>query len=245
MPIIIKGLDTYSTMDLLFYGSTITFMLIIVRLIWIYPTAYLPRKLFPFIAKKDPMPSWQVLFTIGWAGMRGIVSLAAVLAIPLTEAKILPGAHLHLLVFITYFVIAATLVIPAITLPTLIRVLKLVEPANKTREEALGRVQMLEEAVVAITKTAEEENIPKPILDEFMRQYDRKRKIVEAQLSETPYSVISDQYFIFKKLFAKAIAAERSALLSLRKMGQIHDEIFWNLSNELDIEEMRTKNGLI
>lgn len=245
MPLVIKAVASYSILHLLWYGTAISIAVIAIRLIWIYPSAYIPRKLFRSIAVKDPMPSWQLLFGIGWVGMRGIVSLAAVLAIPITEASLIPGSHLHLLIFITYFVIATTLVIPTLTMPFLVKILKLKDAEDHFKEEALGRIQMIENAITACKAFATEQHFPPMILEEFIQQYQKKHQMIEAQLSDVPYSAISDTYFIFRRLFRKAIQAERATLLQLRKNGDIHDGIFWSLSEELDIEEMRMKNRLI
>jgi len=71
LPTVLENLGSYSYINVAIYGVLISFIVIITRMIWIYPSAYLPRLVFPSIARKDPMPSWQFLFGLGWVGMRG------------------------------------------------------------------------------------------------------------------------------------------------------------------------------
>lgn len=243
IPTIINELQSYSLSTVITYGVIISLVVILSRLIWIYPSAYIPRKLFPSIARKDPMPSWQMLFTIGWVGMRGIVSLAAVLAVPMINSTDSFSKHLSLLIFITYCVIAVTLILPTVTLPFLIRWLKL-EPNDKLREEALARVRTIQDVMISMDILAKEREIPDKIYKEFISHYERKRKIFENQISNTPFSTIPEDYFIYKQLLLAAIEYERTVLNKLRKSGEIHDEIFWQLSEELDIEAMRAKSTI-
>src|SRR5262245_27315900 len=121
MPAVMRGLDNFSWQQLTFYGGTTAIVVIAVRFIWMFPAAYLPRKLFPSIGRKDPMPPVGAIIALSWTGMRGIVSLAAALSIPLTLPSGEEFPFRNLLIFITYVVILTTLVIPAVTLPRLMR----------------------------------------------------------------------------------------------------------------------------
>jgi len=242
LPTVLQSLGSYSYLDLTIYGLLMSFVVILTRMIWIYPSAYLPRLVFSFIARKDPMPSWQFLFGIGWVGMRGIVSLAAVLAIPRYLQSGAPFPNLNLLTFITYTVIVTTLVIPAITFPLLAKLLSVNGEDNKLHEEAAARVQALEEVLKAIDEVKIKEKIPDHVYIEFRNQVERKLKIIRTQLGDNPYSLLSEDYFSYKKLALAALAAERNALIALRRRGAIHDTIFHNLLNELDIEDVRVRS---
>lgn len=242
LPTVLKDLGSYSYINLAIYGVLISFVVIMTRMIWIYPTAWLPRFVFPSIARKDPMPSWQFLFGLGWVGMRGIVSLAAVLAIPHFLQSGAPFPNLNLLTFITYTVIVATLIIPAITFPILSKYLHVNGEDTRLHEEALARVQALEEVLKAIEEVKIKENIPDHVYIEFRNTVERKLKIIRTQLGDNPYSLLSDDYFSYKKLALAALAAERNALITLRRKGVVHDTIFHNLLNELDIEDVRVRS---
>lgn len=242
LPHVLSSLKSYSLMELTGYGLLVSFTVIVLRLIWIYPSAYLPRIVFPSIARKDPMPPWQFLFVLGWTGMRGIVSLAAVLAIPHN----LPGGeafpNMNLLIYLTYCVIVTTLIAPAVTLSPLIRWLHLSNGDNKMHEEAVGRVRALEEVMRKIEEIKSRENIPDNVFQIFRSQIDRKLKIVRTQLGDNPYSLLTNDYFAHKKLALAALQAERETLIWLRRKNEIHDEVFHQLLDELDLEDVRAKS---
>jgi Na+/H+ antiporter len=111
------------TSTILFYSVTVCLVVIVGRFLWVFPTAYLPRFLFPFLNKDRPYPPWQYPFIISWAGMRGGISLAAALAIPYLPSRINGVNPRDLIVFLVFCVIAATLLIQGLTLPWLLKVL--------------------------------------------------------------------------------------------------------------------------
>lgn len=241
LPLIIKNLRTDSLDTFIFYGLIISIIVILARLTWVYPMAYLPRLFFPSIARRDPMPSWKILFVVGWSGMRGIVSLAAALSIPfvMSEGVIFP--HRDLIIFITYCVIVITLIVPTISLPIILNNLHLPGEVNDMREESMARVRTAESSIEHIQKFAQKEKIPDEIIHDLNKQLDRRLKTIKTQLNQNPYSTLTNEHLALKKLILTAIESERKTLVELRKSGEIHDEIFHRLSYELDLEEMRTK----
>lgn len=242
LPEVIKNLGSYSIADLIFYGVTVSIFIILVRVIWVFPAAYLPRLLVPSISRKDPVPPWEFLFIVGWSGMRGIVSLAAVLAIPNHLLSGEPFPYRDLIIFLTYCVIVVTLMVPTFTLPFLIRSLRVVEPIDKMKEEATARMQALDGAINSIKCLVDLENIPSAVCKEFIKQIERRRKVIQTQLEAVPYSSLSTEYLALKRLTIRAIESERETLLRLRKSGEIHDEVFRLLSDELDLEELRARS---
>lgn len=242
LPWAVRNLGPYSIFDLMLYSFVVILVLFLTRVIWIYAVAYFSRRLFPSIARKDPMPPWQQLFVISWANMRGIISLAAVLAIPIhmVDGALFP--HRNVFIFITYCVIVATLLIPTLTLPFLVKIFKLVEdPTDKIREEALARIRALEGVIEKLCEMTKSEEIPNVIFNEFRHHFQRRLDIIKTQLDEFPYSTLNDEYNALRKLTLAAIVNERETLLKLRKSGEIHNEVFHLLSDELDLEELRAK----
>ena len=243
LPLIIKNLRIYSVSELIYYGVIISVTIIVTRIIWIYPSAYLPRVLFPSIKRKDPMPPTKFLFGIGWVGMRGIVSLAAALAIPRQIIPSVFSQHIDLIIFIVYFAVVITLTLPALTIPFLIRAMGLSNSSEineKMQQNAKARIKALDEINKAITTVTKNENISEQVYQEFINQLDRKRKVIQTQVDPLPYSLLQEDYMAYKKLVYTSIKTERKILISLRKAGEIHDEVFWNLMAELDIEEVRS-----
>ncbi len=240
LPSVLKNLGSYSILSLLFYGAVVSLAVIVLRVTWVYPAGYLSQIFFPEAPGKKSNPPWQFFFALGWTGMRGIVSLAAVLAIP---APIISGVsfpHRDLLIFLTYCVIVATLIVPTLTLPSLLRYLHLTEVHDKIKDEARIRMTMLKNARDAIAEL--KDKISENVYNEFYRQITRRIEITQTHLEVRPYSTLGDDYYSFKKLTLIALETEKATLIKLRNSGEMHDDIFRTLLGELDIEEMRTRS---
>lgn len=243
LPGVIHNLAPYTVTELILYSLAVIATLFLTRLIWIYAVAYFSRKLVPSIARRDPMPSWQMLFVVSWAYMRGIISLAASLAIPIQTMTGSLFPHRNIFIFITYCVIVITLVLPTTTLPFLVKLFKLTEdPVAKLREEALARTRALEGVLEKLCVKTKNEKMPDTIFYEFQNRFQRTLNIIKSQLDEFPSSTLNHEYNALRKLTLAAIANERETLMKLRKTGQIHNEVFHRLSDELDLEELRTKS---
>ena len=129
---LISGSTSYSTSELAVSAAVVCVVVIVARFVWMYPATYIPRWLFPRLARRDPAPPWQWPFALAFTGVRGIVSLAAALAIPLVTEAGQPFPHRDLILVLTFSVILVTLVGQGLLLPTVIRALGL---ANAGRQE--------------------------------------------------------------------------------------------------------------
>lgn len=241
LPAIVENLQSHLLVDAIIYGVIVSVAVILTRIIWVFSSAYLTRKLIPAIARKDPLPSWQVLFIIGWCGMRGIVSLAAALSLPLLVTLGVAFPHRALILFITYCVIVVTLIVPTFTLPLLLKVFKLKDSEDKLRQEALARTHALEGIMGELQGIIKAEHIPETVINEFRNQVERRLKVIATQLNDTPYSTLNNEYQAIKLLTLAAIQSERKTLFTMRKAGEISDEVFHLLMDELDMEELRAK----
>jgi CPA1 family monovalent cation:H+ antiporter len=117
LPVILSQLGDYSLGELVVYAVAVSLTAILLRMAWVFPAAHVPRLLSRHIREREPRPPWQGIVVVGWTGLRGVVSLAAALSLP----KNFPNRELIL--FLTFWVIFATLVGQGLTLPVLIRVL--------------------------------------------------------------------------------------------------------------------------
>src|SRR5207247_383275 len=126
---------------LAWYAVLISIAVILIRICWVFPATYLPRLLFRKIRERDPYPAWQHVTLVAWTGMRGVVSLAAALALPLTTqtGSRFPGRDLIL--FLTFSVILATLVVQGLSLPFLIRWLGIKDDQSAEKEERAARLK--------------------------------------------------------------------------------------------------------
>jgi CPA1 family monovalent cation:H+ antiporter len=239
MPAVMAGLEGYSWRQLTFYGATISIVVIAVRFIWMFPAAYLPRKLFPSIRRKDPMPSSGTIIALSWVGMRGIVSLAAALSIPLTLPSGQKFPFRDLLIFLTYVVILVTLVIPATTLPSLMRWLGIKDGGENRRDETIARLALHEAVLRVLESLKVESQFSIEVLQSTARRHERRVQTLKNNLEPTPFSPLFDEDQEARRLTHLLLATERKELAGLRREAVIHDEVFFQLSRELDIEDAR------
>src|SRR4029078_7835146 len=122
-------------LPLILSGALISITAIVVRLVWVPLAAWIPRFSGPSLRARDPMPAWSTLFIIGWTGMRGIVSLGAALALPLTTVSWPPFPFRGEIILIPFSVMLATLVLQGLSLAPVIRAIKLREDASLEHEE--------------------------------------------------------------------------------------------------------------
>jgi CPA1 family monovalent cation:H+ antiporter len=125
LPEVVSGLRNDSWATLLLYAVAVSATVVLTRIFWVFPVTYLPRWLSPTLRARDPYPAWQHVAIIGWAGMRGVVSLAAAMALPLTTATGAPFPGRNEIIFLSFSVILVTLVLQGLTLPVIIRVLRI------------------------------------------------------------------------------------------------------------------------
>lgn len=239
LPLILKNLSSYPPTTLLIYGSTVSAAVILIRFLWVFPATYVPRWIFPSIARKDPAPSWRVVTILSWTGMRGIVSLAASLALPqlLPNGEVFP--HRDLLIFLTYAVILTTLLLPSLTLPTILRRLGIKAGNEHRREELLARVSSIQAVLNALDRMQGSSAYPPHHVADLRKRYERRKQIYEANLQEQAFTPLFDEDQLRRRLMRDVLKHEREALVRLRDGNQIHNEVFSQVVRELDLEELR------
>jgi CPA1 family monovalent cation:H+ antiporter len=176
---------------------------------------------------------------LGWSGMRGGVSLAAALAVPLTaEGHAFPDRAV--VIFIAYITIAATLVIPGLTLSPLIRRLGLGEEEAVAREEARARVQLAHAALRRIEDLAASEQLPEALQDQLRFRYEQRISRLEpdagGRAADDDAAHTAQRV---RELRHELIAVERRRLTDLRRRGEISAETQRRIEHELDLEESR------
>ncbi|HVK20285.1 MAG TPA: Na+/H+ antiporter [Actinokineospora sp.] len=201
---------------------------IVVRFVWMFPAAWLPRVI-PKIRAREPKPGWRPLTVISWAGMRGVVSLAAAAAIPLE----MPGRDV--VVLLTFVVTVGTLLIQGTTLPALIR--RLDVRADDASDRALAEAQVQSAAARASIDRLDEvleEGIPDQLTERLRAIAEHRGNAAWERLGrqemESPASA-------FRRLRREMLAAERSVFIDARDKGEIDDEILRKVLRELDLEE--------
>lgn len=241
LPEVVTALREYPTALIVKAALAATGAAILVRLVWMFPGAYLPRFLFPRFRKTHPYPPATWVLITGWSGMRGVVSLAAALALPLTLPSGEPFPARSLLIFLTFCVILGTLVIQGGTLPLLIRLLEVADDGSLQEEQKEARLALTEAALVRVDTVAEEKMLGghqvHPVRNELML---RLRALTRVEAVSTPASKDARMTLLLKR---EAIEAQRTELARMRRSETIGDETFHALQQELDIDEMRFRRG--
>lgn len=240
LPVILDGLDAYATTDLLWWAIAIWLTVLLVRALWVYPAAKLPRLLVPRIRASDPMPSPASLALLTWSGMRGGVSLAAALAIPLaTDAgTAFPGRDLIL--FLTFAVIVGSLVLQGLTLPAVIRLLRLEDDGeDDAREEAQARIDAAGAALLRLDELVGEDWVRPDTAERVRAGYIFRRDRFSARLGDGDDGSIEARSLDFQRLRRELLNAEREAVQELRRRREISDEVARRVERDLDLEDAR------
>jgi CPA1 family monovalent cation:H+ antiporter len=220
--------------QLFLYGALVASAAILVRFAWIYAVTYVPRLLSRSLRARQPAPAEAEVFIMSWCGMRGIVSVAAALALPLTLADGSPFPERDLIIFLTFVVIAATLVVQGLSLPFLIRRLKVGVDWSVHEETHHARLAMAKAALAAIDKVAESEQLAGALAERIRAEFADQVKL-DIPGAE-PAHVGRDPA---RQLRRAAISAERRELIRIWRDNQISDEVLHELEEELDYQESR------
>jgi monovalent cation/hydrogen antiporter len=234
---LITGLGTYSLSVLVGSAAVVSAVVIVARFVWIFPATYLPRWLIPAIARKDPSPPWTWPFVLGFTGVRGIVSLAAALAIPFVLDNGEPFPDRDLILFLTFSVILVTLVGQGLMLPAVIRVLGLAHAGKRElqtdrREELLARRLAIEAAIERLEQLGAERGLPDDVVRRLRTAlHERLRHFEHGTEREVNHQAPPDEIALL------LIAAERARINELYRQGTLKDEARRRLERELDLRE--------
>ena len=236
---ILDGLSGHLTGSLIRDAVIVCAAVIVTRLVWIYPAAYLPRFLFPRIRAHDPYPPWQYPTLLGWAGLRGAVSLAVALAIPLTTDAGDPFPDRQLVIYLAFCVILATLVLQGLTLPSLIRVLELEDDGLAAKEETKARIHAAEAALGRLDQLIEQDWVREDTAERMRGLYQFRRSRFAARFDDQDDGAIEQRSLDYQRLRRELLDAERDAVVSLRREGRINDEVMNRIQRDLDLEDAR------
>jgi CPA1 family monovalent cation:H+ antiporter len=220
------------------YTLLISLVAILARFAWVYPAAILPRRLFKKLAQRDPMPPWNVVFLVGWTQMRGVVSLAAALALPFETRAGQPFPHRDLIIFVTFGVILVTLVFQGLTLPAVIRALhiKPVGEDENTDEEVTARYLASLAAVEKLDALGARNREAASALQRLRATYDDRIDYFSRIMNPEGDNRLQACETSDEAIRA-AILAQREMLLRLRDQGVIGDDVLRLIEQELDHEE--------
>ncbi|QIN80851.1 Na+/H+ antiporter [Rubrobacter marinus] len=237
LPAVLEGLREYAAAELLFYGVLVSLTVALVRVAWVFPATYLPRWASRRVRERDPSPSWRNVMVISWAGMRGVISLAAALSLPLTTGAGAEFPGRDLILFLTFAVILVTLVVQGLSLPLLIRALGLEDDGSVQSEEVRGRIEAADAALARLEEVAEEGWVREETAERVRGMYGYRRgRFAARELGDDGYEERSQAYM---RLVHELVKAQRERLVQLRDDGVISDEALHRIERDLDLEEAR------
>lgn len=243
LPRILGMLAELPATTLVLWGALVSIVVVVVRLVWVFALTYLPRFVSQGLLRRDPFPGWRNVSIVAWSGMRGAVSLAAALAIPFTVGSGAPFPDRDLVVFLTFSVILATLVLQGLSLPVLIRALGVQDDGDDEREEIEARFRVARAAVARVDELAEEDWVREDTAERMRGLYDYRRRRFAARsgaLEEDGYEEdYEERSGAFQRFQREVLLAERAELLRLRNEGLINDEVMRRVERDLDLEEAR------
>jgi Na+/H+ antiporter len=218
-------------------------VIVVARFVWIYPATYLPRWLSPSLARRDPSPRWQWPFVLAFTGIRGAVSLAAALAMPLTTAAGAQFPERDMILAITFIVIVVTLVGQGLLLPTVIRWLGLgkdiaIERVEETANEHRARSGAIRAALARIEELAQDRELPADLVDGLRQHQGARLAQLERAQTEDCWSHLTDE------LALELIAAQREHLHIALRDGRISDESRRRVERDLDLLEAQIRHDI-
>jgi len=210
---------------------------IVVRIVWVFTSTYLLRLMSASLRKSDPYPVWQNVAIVAWTGMRGVVSLAAALAVPLTLSDSSPFPGRDYILFITFTAILATLVLQGLSLPVLIRRLGVMDDDLANVEERNARLKANEAALAYLAEV--DSQFPSNVVERLRAEYDDRIRQLEVCASiggDRSDGLVALSY---QRLQQEALDVERRTIIQLRDEYVINDDVLRRIQSDIDHAEAR------
>jgi monovalent cation/hydrogen antiporter len=245
LPYVLAGIHgRYTTSTLIFYGAVFSAVLILLRMIWVFPAvkiaSFVERR---WLGRRDEIDlKPREVFVVGWTGMRGVLALAAAISIPEVQWDGKEFESRNLIVFLAFCVIFVTLVLQGLTLPALIRGLGLAGTEGMDQEEIEARRIVLKSAIRHLEEGRK--NCPSPavhLYDDLLHRYRHKLAHVSAGEEETVDGLGQEEYARLSSIAEGALQAERQTLIGLRDRGRISDDVLRTMERELDLAESQSQ----
>jgi Na+/H+ antiporter len=228
----VARLEGYSAARLAADGILLSAVAISVRFAWVYAALYLPRRLSAALHRTEAPPQEAEFFIMGWCGMRGIVSLAAALALPIALADGTAFPYRDTIIFFTFVVIAVTLVLQGLTLPVLIRRLRVGVDWSLHEERANARNATSKAAMSAIDALAHREGVAPDLAGRISAEFAEKNATADVDAAAA-----EKQAGLARRLRHAAIKAERLELIRIWRGNQISDDVLHEFEERLDYKE--------
>ncbi|MDQ3890051.1 MAG: Na+/H+ antiporter [Actinomycetota bacterium] len=239
LPQILDALSGRSAGSLVGYAALVFAVVVATRFLWIFPGAYFSR-----LRRRDVLDGvteepWKGATVLAWSGMRGAVSLAAALALPLTTAAGATFPNRDLIIFLTFAVILGTLVVQGLSLPALIGAVRLREDGRPDKEEAKARIFAAEAALARLEELVDEDWVREDTVERLRALFTFRTRRFRSRYTGEGDGTIETQSLSYQRLLRELLDAERAAVLDLQRSGRIDDDVMRRVVRDLDLEELR------
>ncbi|MDE1163448.1 MAG: Na+/H+ antiporter [Acidobacteriaceae bacterium] len=249
LPEILQGIRGDSLGTLLKYGIGFSLLLLLLRMVWVFAGSHFSYVVRAKVFHKDaPKPDGKSIFITGWAGMRGVVALAAAYSVPYVLPNGAPFAQRNLIIFLTFAVILFSLVVQGLSLPWLIRKLGLDGSREVLEEELNARCRVLSSAIGELKRlrnAAAGDEGEEHDIDDMLHRYEHRLEALRAKqsnvgLSQKPIKESENvRHRRRADLLRNAVTVERETLFKMREEDAIGDDVWRRLERELDLTETR------
>jgi CPA1 family monovalent cation:H+ antiporter len=231
--------DDYAAEQLLLWAAVVAASVVVVRFLWVFPASYLPRLLSRRIRERDPYPPVAHVLLTAWTGMRGAVSLAAALAIPLTTDAGDPFPGRDLIIFLVYATILVTILAQGLSLAPLIRILGIEDDGHHERLELKARVKAARRAIGRIDDLMGEDWVREESAVRMRALYEFRIRRFRARFDDADDGALESGSRAYQRLRREVLGAEREEIIRLRNEGYINDEVMRRIERDLDLEDTR------
>jgi CPA1 family monovalent cation:H+ antiporter len=244
LPLVLGGISNLSAMQLARYGIVFATLVVALRIIWVFPGALIAFWIRRYLLHQEgPWPGNKQVFIVAWTGMRGVLALAAAISLPTVLENGAPFPQRDVIIFLTFCVISATLVLQGLTLPILIEKLGLSASGARSLEEQQARLLILNtvlEYLDELERGAKPEHAE--IYEDMIRHYRARLTLigVAGELLPPQQDIVLARYE--RNLTQELRALERSTAVMLRNEDKINDELLRTIERELDLSEARFQN---
>jgi CPA1 family monovalent cation:H+ antiporter len=236
---ILDDLAGHSGWSLVGDAAVIALAVVVVRILCVFPATYLPGRLFRRVREPGATPLWRYSAFIGWTGMRGAVTIAAALLVPLRTDAGAPFPGRDQIVFFAFGVVLATLVLQGLSLPLVIRALGLEDDGLEADEEARARVRAAEAALARIEELADDESVRSDTAERLRGLYRFRVDRFRERMREDGDGSIEERSQAYQRLRRQLLDAERHAVVEMRNTGEISDDVMRRVERDLDLEDSR------
>jgi len=235
---ILTDLSSTSALTLVFYGLIVSAIVLVARIAWVFAASYAPWVVSAVLRSPKPPPDWKPLAIVSSVGIRGAISLAAALAVPLTTASGVPFPGRDLIIYLTFAVIFATLILQGSTLPALVRALRLREAIPPRQQEMRVRLQLTRAALDKLAQRAEVGDVAADVVDEVRSQFEKQFRHYTI-IGPKGLEAKKEKLWSKKQLWRDILKDQGETLRAMRAQGTVPDDLARRIQRDLDLQEVR------